>query len=213
MAQSLDRRGGSARSVDKHATVDVQGVAGDVAREVGSAAKSEERVSSTLVDFAQADPTLIGGGDRLFREHTNRVASLQEDDAGGDFDRLTGALQRSAVDASNVLQFWIPRASDSQSFIFVLFSKNARTSAEKVECTSGVTIGPGATAFTRMSFEASWFAQPRVNETMAPLVAAASDKAAASGHVGLPERRRMTYRCSRAGPGVQSAHMSNTVNI
>lgn len=45
------------------------------------------------------------------------------------------------------------------------------TSAEKVECTSGVTIGPGATALTRMSFDASWFAQPRVNETIAPLVA------------------------------------------
>ena len=29
----------------------------------------------------------------------------QEDDSGRDFDRLAGTLQRSAVDAGNVLQF------------------------------------------------------------------------------------------------------------
>lgn len=65
--------------------------------------------------------------------------------------------------------------------------RSPRTSAEKVECTSGVTIGPGATALTRMSFEASWFAQPRVKETIAPLVAAGVTK---SGHAEHPERKR-----------------------
>ena len=42
MAQSRDAHTGSARSVNKHATVDVQGVAGDVAREVGRTARLEK---------------------------------------------------------------------------------------------------------------------------------------------------------------------------
>ena len=68
MAQSRDAHTGSARSVNKHATVDVQGVAGDVAREVGRTARWEKSQLKAL-RLAPIGPTLIGGGDGLFREH------------------------------------------------------------------------------------------------------------------------------------------------
>ena len=104
MAQSLDGRIGSARSVNKHATVDVQGVAGDVAREVGRTARLEK---SQLVRAWTC--TICSSPDRTrrwaFKSEEPCVQSSQEDNSGRDFDRLAGTLQRSAVDAGNVLQF------------------------------------------------------------------------------------------------------------
>lgn len=54
--------------MNKHATVDVQGVAGDVAREVGRTARWEKSQLKAL-QLAPIGPTLIGGADGLFREH------------------------------------------------------------------------------------------------------------------------------------------------
>lgn len=53
-----------------------------------------------------------------------------------------------------------------------VWSTPAIFSAENVDVTSGVRIGPGAIAFTRICLSpTSWFESPRVNATTAPLVA------------------------------------------
>ena len=46
----------------------------------------------------------------------------------------------------------------------------SNASLDIVAATSGVQIGPGATALTRMPLPTYWLLNPRVKDTMAPLV-------------------------------------------
>lgn len=165
--------------MDEHASVDVEGVARDVAGEVRRAVARETDKTGLVRDALG----LTSGGLSGFL--ANRAAGVpwrerqrcanrerqnsQENDTGSDLDRLSGTLERAAVHAGDVLRGkGIASACETRGGDPISVQ---RTSAEKVECTRGVTIGPGATALTRMSFSASWFAQPRVKETIAPLVA------------------------------------------
>ena len=70
-----------------------------------------------------------------------------------------GGLKVFPYEADGIVPFVIN--SPFMSFFF-----------EKVEAINGVQIGPGATAFTRISFSAKFAARLRVKESTAPLVAA-----------------------------------------
>lgn len=175
------------RLVDILPAIDHDAVSGNIARMCRRPAR-EERPSANGEESGSSFPKCA-----FFPPSTTSEKRLsrdaQEDDGRSDLDRLTGASERDAVGALEILRkTGCPVSTRSPS----LYWYRRRTSRENVAGTSGVRIGPvfssptdtvsyaraegegrnepGATALTRTPFSACWFARPRVKATIAPLV-------------------------------------------